>query len=87
MSDFDLVLGIGFLVVGILMITIGTHKEWWDVDPDLREKVELALECCQTDEFGDYEHCKECPYNEMSIFVDDCRTKLSQDALEVIRGD
>ena len=28
-NDFDLWLGIGCLVIGILMIIIGMHKEWW----------------------------------------------------------
>ena len=28
-NDFDLWLGIGCLVTGILMIIIGMHKEWW----------------------------------------------------------
>ena len=29
MNDFNLFLGIGFLAVGILMIIIGLHKDWW----------------------------------------------------------
>lgn len=29
MNDFDLFLGIGCLALGILMIIVGSHKEWW----------------------------------------------------------
>lgn len=28
-NDFDLFLGIGCIVLGILMIIIGLHREWW----------------------------------------------------------
>jgi len=50
------------------------------------EKVKKALECCQvsmsdSDPFG---KCIDCPYNDESIFVEDCRAILSRDALEVI---
>ena len=29
MSDVELFVGIGCLVVGILMMVVGTHKEYW----------------------------------------------------------
>ena len=29
MNDADLIMGIGFLVLGILLIIIGLHKDWW----------------------------------------------------------
>ena len=28
-NDIDLFMGIGFLVLGVLLIIIGLHKEWW----------------------------------------------------------
>ena len=28
-NDYDLFLGLGCLVIGILMIIIGLHREWW----------------------------------------------------------
>lgn len=28
-NDFDLFLGVGLLTMGILLIIIGAHKEWW----------------------------------------------------------
>lgn len=53
-----------------------------------REKVITALQCCQVsmgddDPFG---KCKDCPYNDESIYVEECRAVLSRDALEVILG-
>ena len=52
------------------------------------EKVKKGLECCHVsmgddDPFG---KCKDCPYNDESIYVEDCRAILSRDALEVILG-
>ena len=29
MNDAELFLGIGLLTIGILMIIIGLHREWW----------------------------------------------------------
>ena len=53
-----------------------------------REKVITGLQCCQVsmgddDPFG---KCINCPYNDESIYVEDCRAVLCQDALEVIRN-
>ena len=28
-NDYDLFLGLGCFVIGILMIIIGLHREWW----------------------------------------------------------
>ena len=28
-NDIDLFMGIGFLVLGILFIIIGFHRDWW----------------------------------------------------------
>ena len=50
----------------------------------LIDKVRLGLKCCK-ESMGDenpFEKCKECPYNEISIDVDDCRAVLCADALE-----
>ena len=50
-----------------------------------REKVRKGLECCarctNEEPFGG---CDDCPYNEISISVQDCRAVLCKDALEVI---
>ena len=48
------------------------------------EKVKRGLSCCQVDENDDLEQCAGCPYNEISKIVQECRTQLSRDALEVI---
>ena len=48
------------------------------------EKVKRGLECCQVDENDDLEQCARCPYNDISIAVQECRTQLCKDALEVI---
>ena len=29
-NDVDLILGIGLIVLGVLLIVIGLHREWWD---------------------------------------------------------
>lgn len=50
------------------------------------DKVTRALECCSV-AFNDedpFARCADCPYNDESIIVDDCRAVLSRDALEVI---
>lgn len=52
------------------------------------EKVKKGLECCEksmSDE-DPFARCRECPYNDESIFTDDCRAVLSKDALEVIEN-
>ena len=50
------------------------------------EKVMQGLACCQIS-MGDekpYFKCDACPYNDISIVVEDCRKQLSQDALQTI---
>ena len=51
-----------------------------------REKVKKGLECCKarTDE-DPFPGCSECPYNYISISVQDCRSVLSADALELLK--
>ena len=51
-----------------------------------REKVMKGLECCSALNIDDgSDRCEECPYNEISIFVHDCRAVLSADALELLK--
>lgn len=47
-----------------------------------REKVIKGLECCQPLEDAAPYNCKECPYNEVSLYTEGCQKKLHQDALE-----
>ena len=49
------------------------------------EKVLKGLQCCQVNENGDLESCPECPYNEVSMFVEECRTKMCRDALKLLK--
>jgi len=52
---------------------------------DLVKRVKKGLECCMACSSDDpFERCEECPYNEISIEVEDCRAVLSREALEVI---
>ena len=51
-----------------------------------KEDVRKGLECCQVsmseeDPFG---KCQECPYNQVSVCVQDCRSVLCKDALELV---
>lgn len=48
------------------------------------DKVLKGLRCCQVDSDGDLEQCNQCPYNSISIVVQECRTELCKDALDVI---
>ena len=48
------------------------------------DKVLKGLRCCQVDKDGDLEMCERCPYNKISIVVQECRTELCKDALDVI---
>ena len=48
------------------------------------EKVKKGLLCCQVDEDDDLEQCGKCPYNEISLVVQECRSQLSRDAYEII---
>lgn len=53
---------------------------------DKLEKVKKAQACCQismSDE-NPFEKCTECPYNEVSLCVEDCRSVLSKDTLELL---
>ncbi len=50
------------------------------------EKVKNGLRCCSISMEDDnpFGKCIDCPYNDVSIIVDDCRAVLSREALEVI---
>ena len=51
-----------------------------------REKVKKGLECCKASTNDDpFQGCSECPYNDISISVQDCRAVLSADALELLK--
>lgn len=51
-----------------------------------REKVIKGLECCKASTNDDqFQRCSECPYNNISISVQDCRAVLSADALELLK--
>ncbi len=51
------------------------------------KKIIKGLECCQESTIKDpFQRCDECPYNEISVAIQDCRAVLSSDALELIRG-
>lgn len=46
------------------------------------EKVKKGLKCCMANTPDDpFQKCEECPYNEISIAVEDCRAVLSREAL------
>ena len=50
-----------------------------------REKVMQGLRCCMNSTVEDPFHmCQECPYNEVSVAVQDCRALLSAEALEML---
>ena len=54
----------------------------------LKDDVIKGLECCAACTNEDpFQRCDECPYNSVSVSVQDCRAVLSRDALEVIRGE
>ena len=48
------------------------------------EKLKKGAQCCQAEKDGDLEHCEDCPYNEVSICVQECRTAMNRDVLELI---
>jgi hypothetical protein len=51
-----------------------------------REKVKKGLECCKASTNDDpFQRCSECPYNDISISVQECRAVLSADALELLK--
>ena len=50
------------------------------------EKTLKGLECCKKLSAEDpFSGCNECPYNEVSVAVEDCRAVLCADALEILR--
>ena len=50
------------------------------------EKVKKGLECCKASTNDDpFQRCSECPYNDISISVQECRAVLSADALELLK--
>ena len=51
------------------------------------QKVMDGLECCRKSTNEDpFQKCSECPYNDISISVQDCRAVLCEDALEVLKS-
>ena len=51
------------------------------------EKVTKGLECCRRSTGEDpFSGCDECPYNKISISMQDCRAVLCSDALDLIRA-
>jgi hypothetical protein len=52
-----------------------------------REKVIKGQECCQISmsEENPFEKCEECPYNYIDISVQDCRSVLSGNTLELLK--
>lgn len=49
------------------------------------DKVKKGLECCkECKEEDPFQRCSDCPYNDVSICVQDCRAVLSADALELL---
>ena len=51
-----------------------------------REKVKKGLECCKASMNDDpFQRCSECPYNGISISVQECRAVLSADALDLLK--
>ena len=49
-------------------------------------KVMKGLECCIACTAEDpFQRCEECPYNAVSIVVQDYRAVLSADALELLK--
>lgn len=50
------------------------------------EKVMKGLECCKECTNDDpFQRRDECPYNDISISVQDCRAVLSAEALELVK--
>lgn len=53
---------------------------------DKKEKVIRGLECCRQNTPDDpFQQCGACPYNINGIYVEDCRSVLSGDALELLK--
>ncbi len=53
-----------------------------------REKVLRGLACCQVSMSDEdpFSKCGICPYDEISVTVQDCRSVLCKDALELLEG-
>ena len=50
------------------------------------EKIKKGLECCKASTNDDpFRGCSECPYNYISISVQECRAVLSADALAMLK--
>ena len=51
------------------------------------DKVIIGCKCCQISmsKNDPFAKCRACPYNHISISVQDCRSELSRDVLRVLR--
>ena len=50
------------------------------------EKTLKGLECCKKLSAEDpFSGCDDCPYNEISVAVEECREALSADALKLLK--
>lgn len=50
------------------------------------KKVMKGLECCkESTEDDPFQRCGDCPYGDISIFVQDCRAVLSEEALDILK--
>ena len=53
---------------------------------DGRGKVRKGLECCaRCTNDNPFDGCDECPYNEISVSVQECRSVLCMNALEMMK--
>lgn len=52
-----------------------------------RDKIIKGLECCQISmsEEDPFAMCEDCPYKDISLFVDCCRSVMCKDAVELIK--
>lgn len=52
---------------------------------DIKKVIE-GLKCCKASTNLDpFQWCDKCPYNEVSVSVQECREELSKDSLELIQ--
>ena len=51
------------------------------------DNIIQGLKCCQISMSDEepFTKCHECPYNDVSICVQDCRSELCKDALELLK--
>ena len=51
------------------------------------DKILKGLECCQISmlEADPFAKCQDCPYHGISVYVNECRSVLSKDALELLK--